>query len=101
MISIGTQGFQEMINALSNMDEEGVKIFKKSLNEGAAVVLPVMRRKVYEVLHRRSGELQRNIKTGRVRKLKSGAYSQIIGISKGDVSKAYYGKNLPLMLAIT
>ena len=92
MIKLDTKGFQEMIDTLDDMEEEGIKVFKQALNDGAAIVLPVMRRKVYEVLHKRSGELQKNIKKGRVRKLKNGVYSQIIGISKGDVTKAYYGK---------
>jgi HK97 gp10 family phage protein len=92
VIKLETKGFQELIDTLDDMDEEGIKVFKQALNDGAAVVLPVMRRKVYEVLRKRSGDLQKNIKKGTVRKLKNGGYSQIIGISKGDVSVAYYGK---------
>jgi HK97 gp10 family phage protein len=92
MIELNTIGFQEMIDTLDNMGKDGESIFKKALDNGADVVLPAMKRKVYSVLHRRSGELQKNIKIGKVRKLKNGVYSQIIGISKGDITKAYYGK---------
>ncbi|MFA5305986.1 MAG: HK97-gp10 family putative phage morphogenesis protein [Candidatus Babeliales bacterium] len=92
MIELETDGFQEMIDALDNMGKEGETVFKKALNEGAKPVLDAMKRKVYSVLHKRTGELQRNIKIGTVRKLKSGVYSQIVGISKGDITKAFYGK---------
>jgi HK97 gp10 family phage protein len=96
-MDVEISGFQEMIDTLEKMDKDGEKIFKQALNEGAKPVLTTMKNKVYSILHRRTGELQKNIKIGTVRKGKSGSYSQIIGISKGDVTKAWYGKNLPLM----
>jgi len=92
MIELDTKGFQEMIDTLDNMGKDGENIFKKSLDEGAKPVLSAMKRKVYSILHRRSGELQRNIKIGKVRKLKDGVYSQVIGILKGDISSVFYGK---------
>lgn len=92
MIELDTKAFQQMIDALDSMGKDGEKIFTEALDNGAAVILPVMKRKVYQVLHRRTGNLYENIKTGKVRKLKNGVYSQIVGISKGDISKAYYGK---------
>ena len=92
MIELDTKGFQEMIDTLDNMGKEGEGIFKKALDEGADVVLKTMKRKVYQVLHRRSGDLEENIKTGKVRKLRNGVYSQVIGPAKGDITKAYYGK---------
>jgi HK97 gp10 family phage protein len=92
MIELETKGFQEMIDTLEKMDKAGENIFKKALNEGAKPVLKAMKNKVYSILHKRSGELQNNIKMGTVRKGKSGTYSQIVGVSKGDISKAYYGK---------
>lgn len=100
MIELDTKAFQSMIDTLDNMGKDGEKIFIQALDDGAAVILPVMKRKVYQVLHRRTGNLYENIKTGKVRRLKSGVYSQIVGISKGDISKAYYGRLLPRMLAI-
>jgi HK97 gp10 family phage protein len=92
MIELDTKGFQEMINTLDNMGEVGESIIKKALDEGAKPVLNAMRRKVYSILHRRSGDLQIKIKIGKVRKLKDGVYSQVIGILKGDISSVYYGK---------
>ncbi|MDD5006655.1 MAG: HK97 gp10 family phage protein [Candidatus Omnitrophica bacterium] len=92
MIEFDTKGFQEMINTLDNMGKAGENIFKKALDEGAKPVLNAMKRKVYQVLHRRTGELQDNIKIGKVRKLRDGTYSQVIGILKGDISSVYYGK---------
>ena len=91
-ISLDLKGFQEMIDTLDRMDKEGENIFKRSLNKGAIPVLKTMKNKVYSILHKRSGELQKNIKIGTVRKGKSGSYSQIVGISKGDITAAYYGK---------
>ncbi len=92
MIGLDTKGFQEMIDTLDNMGEEGETIFKKALDSGAAIILSSMKRKVYQILHRRTGALQDNIKVGKVRKLKNGVYSQVIGPAKGDITKAYYGK---------
>lgn len=92
MIELDIKDFQKMIDTLDNMGEKGEAIFKESLNSGAEIVLTAMKRKIYSILHRRSGELQKNIKIGKVRKSKSGTYSQVIGPAKGDISKAYYGK---------
>ena len=92
MIELDMKAFQNMVNTLDNMGKDGEKVFIQALDAGASVILPVMKRRVYQVLHRRTGNLYENIKTGKVRKLKSGVYSQIVGISKGDISKAYYGK---------
>ena len=92
MIEFDTKGFQEMINTLDNMGKAGENIFKKALDEGAKPVLSAMKRKVYQILHRRTGKLQDNIKIGKVRKLRDGTYSQVIGILKGDISSVYYGK---------
>lgn len=81
-----------MIDTLDNMDKKGEAIFKESLDLGAGIVLAAMKRKVYSVLHRRSGDLQKNIKMGKVRKSKSGTYSQVVGPAKGDITKSFYGK---------
>ena len=92
MVELDIKGFQEMIDTLEKMDKAGEGIIKQALNEGAKPVLVAMKNKVYSILHKRSGELQKNIKTGTVRKGKDGTYSQIVGVSKGDITKAYYGK---------
>lgn len=90
-ISLDLKGFQEMIDTLDRMDKDGEKIAKAGLDAGADIILKTMKRKVYQVLHRRSGELQKNIKIGKVRKT-SGYYSQVVGPGKGDITKSYYGK---------
>ena len=92
MIELDTSGFQEMINTLDKMGDDGEKTFKQALNEGADIVVDAMKRKIYQVLHRRSGEGQKGIKRGKVRKQKDGIYTQVAGITKGDISKVFYLK---------
>jgi len=87
-IELDLLGFQEMIDTLDSMGEEGEKIFKNSLNEGAKPVKAAMERRAPV----RTGLLKVNIKIGSVRKLKNGIYTQVIGPGKGDISKVFYGK---------
>jgi HK97 gp10 family phage protein len=91
-IGLNLSGFQEMIDILDKMDKEGEKVFKDALNAGGDIILKTMKRKVYQILHRKSGDLEKNIRMGKVRKFKDGSYSQVVGPTKGDISSAYYAK---------
>jgi len=91
-IDFDTSGFQTMIDSLDNLGKAGEKIFKEALDEGAKVIHVKMQDKVYQVLRRKTGALQDNIKIGKVRKGKDGVWSQVIGPGKGDISEAFYGK---------
>jgi len=74
-------GFQEMIDTLGRM-EDGEKVFTKALNEGIKPVVDALKRHV-PVL---TGKLRDSVTVGKVRKSKSGSYSQIAG-PKGE----FYG----------
>jgi HK97 gp10 family phage protein len=75
MIELDTKGFQEMIDTLEKMDKEGEGIIKKALNEGIKPVINALKRRA-PVL---TGKLCDSINIGKIRKGKSGTYSQITG----------------------
>ena len=80
---IELKGFQEMIDTLEKMDKAGDGIFKQALNEGIKPVIVALKHRV-PVL---TGKLRDSINIGKVRKGKTGTYSQITG-PRGE----WYGK---------
>lgn len=99
MIELDTKGFQEMIDALDNMGKDGETIFKRALDEGIKIVQKAIQRHtpVYKGPAKKGvepGLLKANILIGKVRRLADGVYSQVVGPTKGDISKVFYGKFL-------
>jgi HK97 gp10 family phage protein len=75
MIELDTKDFQKMIDTLDNMGKDGDNIFTKAINEGIKPIIDALFRRV-PVL---TGKLRDSINIGKVRRSRSGTYSQIAG----------------------
>lgn len=81
----------EMIVAFNKLGSKADEVIDNFLEEGAKILESAAKQKVYQVLKRRTGNLQANIKTGEIWENKKGKFI-VVGPAKGDNSVAYYGK---------
>lgn len=88
---IDLSDMNKIISVLQKMGPAGDAAADEALHVAAKIVQVAMRIKVYKVLRYRTGTLGANIKIGDVWEGKNGK-SIVVGIGKGDVSKAFYGK---------
>ncbi len=89
--TVKIEGMDELVSKLEQMGMEGDRAVDTALAEGAIISRKAMRKKVYAVLKKRTGNLGENINIGDIRDGKKGK-SIVVGVGKGDISVAYYGK---------
>ncbi|HFL3113379.1 TPA: HK97-gp10 family putative phage morphogenesis protein, partial [Clostridioides difficile] len=90
-VEITTEGFDAVLSKIESMGKSGDKLLNEAVKAGGNVILQDALPRV----SKRSGKLKDGLKVSGVKK-KGGTKYVLVGITKEDNSKIFYGKFLEL-----